>query len=133
MLEGVGFSLKKHVLHVRTALLLDEFSDEERRRDVPVTILPGNGLEPFEVVPDLRIRPGQRRSRANGLERKLVNKDFREASACGRKGDFNIDSAYSKAVTDEVVKGTWVDAATTHQIFDGSDPPWTSQKKKSNV
>ena len=119
-------------------MLLDEFSDEERRRDVSVTILPGNGLKPLKVVPDFVIRPNQRRSRANGLERKLLNKVCREANACGPipviiMGDFNIDSAYSKAVTHEVVKGTWVDAATTHQSFDGSDPPWTSQKKKSNV
>ena len=67
------------------------------------------------------------------LNEKLLSEVFREAEPCGPlpiviMGDFNIDPAYSKVVTDKVV-GTWVDAATIQPSFDGSEPRWTFSQK----
>ena len=131
---GVGFLIKKHIPHVRTTLLLDEFNEDERRRVVSVTMLPGNGLEPvrlFQVYGYARARDDAERL---DLNERLLSKVFKEAAACGPipvvvMGDFNIDPAYSRTVTDLLVEGTWVDAAAIRPSFDGSDPPWTFQQK----
>ena len=98
---GVGFLVKDHLPHVRTPLLLDEFTDEDRRRVVSMTILSEDGLEPlrlFQVYGCSRAKDDPERM---DLNEKLLGKVFREAEACGSlpiiiMGDFNIDPAYSK-------------------------------------
>ena len=99
-----------------------------------MTILSEDGLEPlrlFQVYGYSRAKDDPERM---DLNEKLLGKVFREAEACGSlpiiiMKDFNIDPAYSKVVTEEVVNGSWVDAATIQPSFDGSEPPWTFSQK----
>ena len=56
---GVGFLIRKRIPHVRTDLVLDEFTDEEKRRAVSITMFPGDGNGP-SYLPSVWVRPCQR-------------------------------------------------------------------------
>ena len=46
---GVGFMVKGHVPFVRTPLLLDDYTEEESRRIVAITVVPEDGVTPVRI------------------------------------------------------------------------------------
>ena len=77
----VGFSLKKHISHVWTALLLDECA-EERRRVVLVTTSLGDGFVPFRLFQIYGYARAKDDPERMDLNEKPLNKVFKEANAC---------------------------------------------------
>ena len=99
-----------------------------------VIIIFGDGLEALRLVQIYGYARARDDPERVDLNEKLLSKVFREAGGCESlpvimMGDFNIDPACSKVVTDEVLSGTWEDAAAIRPGFDGSDPPWTFHQK----
>ena len=127
---GVGVMAKSHIPIVRTPLLLDTYTEEESRRVVSVTILPGGGLEPVRIYQIYGFARAKDDPDRMALNEQLLRKVFQEANSGELVptliiGDFNIDPIYSAEVTNEVGRGNWVDAATIRASIEGTSPPWT--------
>ena len=82
---GMGFLIKIHIPHVRTALLLNEYTEEEKRRVVSITNSTRRRIGTCYVCfrfMDMR-RAGDDPDRMQ-LNEQLLHEVFREADACGR-------------------------------------------------
>ena len=130
---GVAFLAKSHIPFVRTPFLLD-YTAEEKRRVMSITILPNSGQEPlrlYQVYGFARARDDPERMNLNEA---LLNKVLREANAAGNiptviMGDFNIEPDFSAELSAAIFEGYWTDAGTIKSKIDGSLPlPTFSQK-----
>ena len=131
---GVGFMVKGHIPFVRTSLLLDDYTEEESRRIVAITIVPEDGMTPIRIYQVYGFARAKDDPERYEINERFLTKIFEEADSCRDIpvviiGDINIDPSFSTAVSERVISGRWVDAGTVRAGIENTDPPWTFSQR----
>ena len=105
---GVALLTKSDIPYFRTPLIAEY--EEENRRALAVTLLPGQGLEPIRVYQIYGFARARDDHERMILNENFLGKIFQDANANGRlpvviMGDFNTDPLSSAKITQEVNSG----------------------------
>ena len=131
---GVGLLTKSHIPYTRTPLIAAEYTEEETRRALAVTLFPGQGLESirvYQIYGFARARDDHERMMLN---ESFLGKNFQDANANGGlpvvvMGDFKTDPLSSATTTHEVNSGNWCDALASTAVLEERDPHYTFEQK----